>query len=310
MFKNILFFKFQPNWNQSLSAIESALDAARFVDLGASQERSVGWVEPRGEKHGPLIESVGGQWILKVMVESKSVPASVVKEKLKEYIEQTEKATGRKPGKKEKKEFSEELHRSLLPRAFPKKSTALVWIDPKSHFLVVEASSTSKADEIITLLVKSLTDFAVTLVGTNQSPAVCMSTWLDTQEAPAGFTIDRDCKLKACDESKSTVSYNRYSLDNEDVRAHIATGKMPTQLAMTWDSRVSFVLTDTGTIKKLEFLEVVFEGASQEKDSAFDADVTIATGELSKLIPDLLDALGGEADPAAITTSPAANANQ
>jgi recombination associated protein RdgC len=35
------------------------------------------------------------------------------------------------------------------------------------------------------------------------------------------------------------------------------------------------------------------EGQSQD-DGGFDADVAIATGELSRLIPDLIEALGGE----------------
>jgi recombination associated protein RdgC len=39
---------------------------------------------------------------------------------------------------------------------------------------------------------------------------------------------------------------------------------------------------------------VVFEGASKGKDDGFDADVAIATGELQKALPELLEALGGE----------------
>ena len=35
------------------------------------------------------------------------------------------------------------------------------------------------------------------------------------------------------------------------------------------------------------------DGQSQD-DGGFDADVAIATGELSRLIPDLIEALGGE----------------
>jgi recombination associated protein RdgC len=37
----------------------------------------------------------------------------------------------------------------------------------------------------------------------------------------------------------------------------------------------------------------VLEGAASE-DDGFDADVAIATAELRKLLPDLLEALGGE----------------
>jgi hypothetical protein len=70
-------------------------------------------------------------------------------------------------------------------------------------------------------------------------------------------------------------------------------------LAMTWNDRVSFVLTEALQIKKLAFRDVVIEGAADSphadtKDSGFDTDAAIATGELSGLIPDLLEALGGE----------------
>jgi recombination associated protein RdgC len=51
-------------------------------------------------------------------------------------------------------------------------------------------------------------------------------------------------------------------------------------------------------VKKIAFLDGVMEGNKQGskpgKDEAFDADAAIATGELRQLIPDLIDALGGE----------------
>ena len=75
-------------------------------------------------------------------------------------------------------------------------------------------------------------------------------------------------------------------------------GKLPTRLALTWNNRVSFVLTEGLQIKKLAFLDVVMDGASTGKDDGFDADVAIATGELCKLLPDLIDALGGEMETA------------
>jgi len=70
---------------------------------------------------------------------------------------------------------------------------------------------------------------------------------------------------------------------------------VPTQLAMTWDNRVSFVLTEAMTIKKIKLLDVVLEGSSPADgaDGGFDADVAITTGELRHLLPDLIAALGG-----------------
>jgi recombination associated protein RdgC len=125
-----------------------------------------------------------------------------------------------------------------------------------------------------------------------------MSEWLTSGEPPAGFSIDRECELKSADETKSAVRYARHALDIDEVRQHIANGKVPTQLALTWQGRVSLVLTEAMQIKKIAFLEGVFEGGGKPaKDEAFDADAAIATGELGRLIPGLIDALGGEHEP-------------
>jgi recombination associated protein RdgC len=122
-----------------------------------------------------------------------------------------------------------------------------------------------------------------------------MAEWLVSGEAPAGFTIDRDCELKAADGEKPAVRYARHTLEIAEIREHIAAGKQPTRLALTWNGRVSFVLTEGLQIKKLAFEDGVFEkqpGAS--RDENFDADAAISTGELLPMIGDLLDALGGE----------------
>ena len=121
-----------------------------------------------------------------------------------------------------------------------------------------------------------------------------MAHWLKEQEAPVGFTVDRECELKSAGEEKAVVRYARHPLDIEEVQAHIDAGKLPTKLALTWDDRVSFLLTDGLQIRKIQLLDSVFEGAKAD-DGGFDTDVAIATGELRKMIPDMVDALGGEA---------------
>ena len=294
MFKNALIYRIAPTWKADLELIEAGLETARYVECGASQEKAVGWTEPRGEENGLLAESVAGQIVLKLMVEVKAVPSSVVNRKAKEELSKIEAATGRKLGKRETKEIKEDIKLSLMPLAFTKLSSVLVWIDAKAQLLTIGASSTAKADEVITYLVKCLDGFSVMPLNTQTSSAVAMADWLATQAPPAGFTIDRECELKSPDESKAVVRYSRHPLDIEEVSGHITSGKVPTKLALTWMDRVSFVLTDTLQIKKIAFLDGVFDGTSQEKEDGFDADTAIATGELRQLIPELLAALGGE----------------
>ena len=294
MFSNLIIYRIAPQWAPTLDQVEQALAKSPFLECGATQEKSAGWVPPRGYLHGALVESIGGQWITRFMVESKVLPGSALTRKVKEKADRIEKETGRKPGKKESRELKDEAKLDLLPMALTKQASMWVWIDPASRLLALDTSSQGRADEVVTQLVESLPGLSVSLVGTQTSPQACMAHWLKEQEAPVGFTVDRECELKSAGEEKAVVRYARHPLDIEEVQAHIDAGKLPTKLALTWDDRVSYLLTDGLQIRKIQFLDSVFEGAKAD-DGGFDTDVAIATGELRKMIPDVVDALGGEA---------------
>ena len=289
----MIVYRIAPGWQADLVQVEEALAKAPFMECGATQEKSLGWVPPRGEQHGALAESVGGQWILRFMVESKVLPGSVLNRRVKEKAARIEQETGRKPGKKESKELKEEAKLDLLPMAFTKQGSTWVWIDREARLLVLDTGSQGRADEIVTALVEALPGLSLALLDTQTSPQAAMAHWLKEQEPPVGFSVDRECELKSPDETKAVVRYARHPLDIDEVQGHIQAGKLPTKLAMTWDDRVSFVLTEGLQLKKVAFLDTVFEGQAQD-EGGFDADVAIATGELAKLIPDLIEALGGE----------------
>ncbi len=290
-----MIYRIGPAWAMSLEQLEASLQAAPFVECGLTQEKSVGWTSPRGDVNGAFVESIGGQWLLKLMLESKAVPASVINRKVKERTTQIEATTGRKPGKKETRNLKDEARLELLPMAFTRQGAVLVWIDPAARLLVLDAASQGKADEVLTALSTAMQSLGAVLLQTHIAPVTAMSDWLLSQEPPAGFSIDRECELKAADDSKAVVRYAHHALDIEEVQQHITHGKLPTRLAMTWQGRVSFMLTGTLQIKKLQFVEGVFQDdATHIKDDRFDADAAIATGEIRKLIADLLESLGGE----------------
>jgi recombination associated protein RdgC len=297
VFKNVTLYRIAPGWAPTLEAMEAMLDAARFVPCGASQDKAVGWVEPRGEAHGPLVEAVANQRILKFMIESKSVPGSVVREKAQEVADHVESTTGRKPGKKETKALREDALLALLPQAFPRRSSVWVWIDPANGWLVTDASSQGKIDELVTALVQAFDGLVVTLLQTTVTPQTAMTQWLSAHspdEWPEGFHVERECELKSGDEEKSVVRFTRHNLATDEVRQHITEGKLPTRLALSWEGRIGLVLTEAMQLKKISFLEGVFDDRANDDESGFDTDVALSTGELQKLIPALLLALGGE----------------
>ncbi|MFM2054347.1 MAG: hypothetical protein RL456_2384, partial [Pseudomonadota bacterium] len=184
------------------------------------------------------------------------------------------------------------------PRAFTKRAAVHVWLSPDDRWLVVDTGSTGLADEVVTLLVKALDGLAVQALHTVESPSAVMADWLVTGEPAADFAVDRECELKTSDEMKSVVRYARHPLDIEEVRQHIAQGKRPTRLAVTWSGRVSFTLTESMQLRRLEFLDgVLDEEAGRTEAERFDADAAIVTAELQRLLPALVEALGGEHRP-------------
>lgn len=306
MFKNACYFRIADGFAlPPLPALEKALQKTRFIPCGPTQAESSGWVAPRGGKHTQLAETVGGQLILKLCTEKRAVPASAVKAGVEEKIERYRKETGlERVAGKVKKEFKEEVLLDLLPRAFTKRVNTLLWLAPEQKLLVIDSGTLAGADRIVSALLATLLEIPgvgsaldLQLAQTELSPAGAMAHWLRTREAPYRFTIDRDCELKTPDDEKSSVRYARHTLDIDEIAQHIAAGKVPTQLAMTWNDRVSFVLSDTGQVRRMKLLDVVMEGVDKpgKDDDGFDADAAILTGELSGLLPDLLEALGAEA---------------
>ena len=88
MFKNLTVFRIGPDWAADLLQAEAALDKDRFVECGATQQQSAGWVAPRGPAEAPLLESIAGQWLLRLMVEQRVVPGAVVKRRTDEIADQ------------------------------------------------------------------------------------------------------------------------------------------------------------------------------------------------------------------------------
>lgn len=298
MFKNVTLFRLAPGWAPTLDDMETALDAARFTPCGATQDKSFGWVEPRGQAHGPLVESVDGQRILRFQIETKAVPGALVREKAQEAADHIEATTGRKPRKKETKALREDALLALLPQAFARRSQVWVWIDLEHGWLVTDAGSQGKNDEVLSSLVQCFSGFSAALLNTAMTPQTAMTQWLLAEtpdDWPAGLAVERECELKSHDEEKSVVRFTRHHLLNDEVRKHIAEGKLPTRLALSWEGRIGFVMTESMQLKKLSFLEGVFEDRpATEGEDRFDTDVALSTGELRQLMPALIEALGGE----------------
>lgn len=294
MFKSATFFTLVLPENFEASSAQ----LSAYVPAGATQEKSVGWIPPRRQENGALFEVVGGELILSLMIETRSVPSSALRREVDAKAREIEESTGRKPGKKERRAIEEDALLTLLPKAFPKQTIVTGWINRKDRLLVVDTHSQGKIDEFITELIKAVPGLSVSLVQTAQSPQASMTQWLlstDPEEWPPQLCVERECCLKSSGDDVATVKFANHQLATEDVRKHVKEGKLPIELAMSWDGRVAFVLTETLKLKKIKFLDGAIDAGPNDDagEDRFDADVTLATGLLRPMVNDIIESLGG-----------------
>ena len=297
-FKNLKIYKLDSDKLTPGVSLTEQLARGPFERCASNQPVSRGWVSPRN--NGELIHVQNGNVLIALRTEERIMPSSAINREVAERAEKMAAEQGYKPGRKQLKELKERVIEELMPRALTKQQTTFAWLDLNNGMLAVDASTQGKAEAVTEHLLLCLDEFPLKLLHTNVSPQSAMADWLASGEAPDGFTIDRDCELKAVGEEKSAVRYVRHPLGDEvhdEIKAHLAAGKLPTKLALTWDDRVSFVLTDALHIKRIAFLDIVKEQAEQDAeimDEQFDADFALMTGELSRTITNVIAALGGE----------------
>jgi len=294
MFKNLQIYRLPAPWTISAEQLQAHLTPQAFAACSSLEMQSQGWVSPRGDDQ--LVHVVNRQWLLKLDTEKKLLPATVINQVTKSRAFELEEQQGFAPGRKQTKELKDLVTDELLPRAFSIVRSTWTWIDPVNGWLVVDAGSPAKAEEVLKLMLKAIPKFPLETLRTAQSPLSAMTTWLATDEAPAGFTVDQDTELRAAGEGKATVRFVRHTLDPDDVLRHIESGKQSTRLALTWNDRISFVLTENLSLKKIAPLDVLKEDSditSKNDVERLDGDFMLMTGELNNLLNDLVAALGG-----------------
>jgi recombination associated protein RdgC len=294
-FKNLQLYRLPAGWDMSIEKLEEQLAKKPFNSCGSQDMESRGWLSPLG--NDVLVHSVGGQWLIALGFEHRLLPSSVVKQEADERAAEMADQQGFKLGRKQMKDLREQVAQELMPRAFTRRRRLHAWIDPVGGWLAVDAPSQARAEDVIEELRHCLDSFPLTLVRTERSPVSAMADWLAANEAPAGFSIDQDCELRSITEDKAAVRYVRHPLEGDEIKAHLEAGKLPTRLALTFDDRVSFVLTDKLEIKRIDFLDVVrdqIDGQAEDEEALFNAEFALMTGELGQLLPAVVEALGGE----------------
>lgn len=254
-----------------------------FAPCPPNARASRGWVPPVESEPDSLALMQDGNVLIAMATEERLLPTDVITRAVAQRAAKLEAEQGYAPGRKQRQELRNNVVEELLPKAFTRLRVTRAWFNVAEGWFVVDAGTPSKAEAVIEHLRLTLDALPLGPFVTGHSPSAAMTEWL-LGDAPFDFSVDRTCQVKG----SGSVTYQDRPLEGaDDLRSQLANGLLPTKLAMTWNDRLSFVLTDALAIKRLAFLDIT--KAEEESDFA------ILSGELCRFLPALEDALGGPA---------------
>jgi recombination associated protein RdgC len=298
-FKNIQLYRIAANHALTAESIAESLAKKPFFPCGSHDLHSQGFIAPA--PHQPdLITYVHQDAVLICLkVEEKIIPSVVVKQEAEARISriESEEDEARKVGRKEAKCIRERVAEELRPRAFTRVSTHRALIDLKLGLILVDSAAAAKAEHLLVSLREAMGSLPTRLIQTHTTPQTAMTRWLEN-EMPAAFDLDADGELKFPGDDGAVARFLRQDLKSDEVKQHLATGKLVSKMGMAWNERIAFQLTEKLEIKRLNMLDVLQDELKNAdidtQDAMYESSAALFIGEMREFVPSLIGALGGE----------------
>ncbi|MCH4810505.1 recombination-associated protein RdgC [Vreelandella neptunia] len=299
-FKHLHLYRLHDAPELSSDALASALQEHAAKPLGNADARRLGWTAPAGRMGGgQLVHEIQSHRLLSALRQERLLPASVVKEEVDELVADIEASESRKVTRKEKTAFKEQVTENLLPRAFVRSQKIDLWWDTKGQMIGINASSRTRAEDILDLLRETLGSLKVTPLSSQTLPIRAMTTWLgDVASRPADLQLGDQVELKAKGDD-GVLRARQVDLDSDEIQQLLESGRQASKLAISLEGRLSFVLHDDLALKSLRFGDALIEEADHADDgddalARLETDFILMALALSTDIPRLIEWLGGE----------------
>lgn len=298
-FRNLQLYRLIEPLGQAPESLHEALQARAFQPCTGLDTHRMGWVPPAGREATELVHVSNGRIMLCLRREDRILPSAVVREHVEEKAEAIALAESRPVGRKERQRLKDEVLTDLLPRAFTRSSHLYAYIDPGEDWVVVDSGTAKRAEELLSALRETLGSLRVRPLAVNQSPATVLTRWIEDAPLP-GFALGDEFELKEPVDKGGVMRGRRIDLASPEVRSHLDAGMQVAKLAVEWEERIGCILCDDLGIRRLRFLDLVMQEASdveaEDAVARFDADFALMGLELARFIPAVVGAFGGLED--------------
>ncbi|WP_280568152.1 recombination-associated protein RdgC [Chromohalobacter sp. 296-RDG] len=306
-FKNLHLYRLHGMTVLSREELADALVNFAHRPVSPSESKRLGWYPPAGRHGQKLVHEVQGHRLLTALRQERLLPASVIREETEERAAEHEAAEARLLPRRERQAIKEQVVEDFLPRAFTRTQSIDVWWDTERQLIGVNASSRARAEDVLDLLRQSLGSLKVTPLATRHLPARAMTDWVQSPEnRPGWMSIGDKAVLEDSHGDDGKWSASGIDIDADDTQSVIESGRQVTRLQIDIDEQITAMLHDDLTLKSLHFSDALLDEASQIEDDdpvlRLETDFALMAAALRASIEQLVDGLGGEADPAAPAT--------
>lgn len=298
-FKNANAYQLHDAPDLSAESLNEMLTADAAQPLGNADARRHGWTPPASRTSELFMHEIQGHRLFSMLKQERLLPGSVVKDAVAEKVDELEASEGRFLTRKEKTAIKEQVTEHLLPQAFVKTTKVFAWWDIKRQRITVNSPSRSVCEDLLDLLRETLGSLKVTPVSTQTLPVRAMTDWLsDAPSRHANLQLGDVITLKAKGDD-GVWKGRQIDPDSDEIQQMLETGRQATELAMTINENVSFVMTDGLTLKSLHFGDKIIEEADltdydDDANARLEGDFYLMANALAEAIDSLIAMMGGQ----------------
>ncbi|MBA0428566.1 recombination-associated protein RdgC [Stenotrophomonas maltophilia] len=284
-FRNLTMFRAP---QITMFELQDGLEASALKPVGPLEYNSAGFVSPFGRGDGePLSHEVAGALWLTIGEEEKILPAAVIAQMLERKLAEIEESEGRRPGGRERKRIKDDLLHELLPKAFVTYRRNDMYLDHARGVVFVDTSSRKTGENMMSAIRGALGSFPAMPVNAEVSPRAVLTGWIAGEPLPEGMSLGEEAELRDPVQGGAVVKCNNQELRCDEIDKHLDAGKQVTKLGLVFRDRLSFLLGEDLTVRKLRFLE----GAVDQLDvtdmdsrrAEIDARFVLQVGEVGAL---------------------------
>lgn len=229
------------------------------------------------------VATAGGFEAFRIKHQAKIIPGSVVREIAEESIREIEESEGRKVGRKEARDIKDSVLQGLLPRALIKTTYITAYYNRRQSLLFLPVAGKNLADTCMSALVKACGAVKATTIHFSNIKGG-LTTRLPTRDF-GEFTIGGMVKLES-ESGKRTFDLTDIDSADEGLGEALSQGAEVTEIELCGEG-MTFRLTHDFVLKRIVFDERAEDDADEDEQWAWQQDVTLQVGLLTRTANDL-----------------------